>query len=34
MILGNLLAVLEEPAARFELWDTYKALINQLYPMD
>ncbi|MEI8025753.1 MAG: hypothetical protein WCI18_05315 [Pseudomonadota bacterium] len=34
LILGNLLAVLEEPAARFELWDTYKALINQLYPMD
>jgi hypothetical protein len=33
LILGNLLAALEEPAARFELWEEYKALINQLYPM-
>lgn len=32
LILGNLLAALEEPAARFELWEEYKALINQLYP--
>jgi len=34
LILGNLLAALEEPAARFELWEQYKALINQLYPME
>ena len=34
LILGNLLAALEEPAARFELWEEYKALINQLYPID
>ena len=33
LILGNLLAALEEPAARFELWEDYKALINQLYPI-
>ena len=33
LILGNLLAALEEPAARFELWEEYKALINQLYPI-
>lgn len=33
LILGNLLAALEEPAARYELWEEYKVLINQLYPM-
>lgn len=32
LILGNLLAALEEPSARFELWEEYKSLINQLYP--
>lgn len=33
LLLGNILAVLEEPAARFELWDEYKSLVAQLYPL-
>ena len=32
MLLGNILAVLEEPAARYELWEEYKSLVGQLYP--
>ena len=32
LLLGNVLAVLEEPAARFELWEEYKSLVGQLYP--
>ncbi len=32
LLLGNILAVLEEPAARFELWEEYKSLVGQLYP--
>lgn len=31
LILGNILAIIEEPAARFELWEQYKELVNQLY---
>ncbi len=33
LLLGNILAVVEEPAARFELWDTYKRLVDRLYPL-
>ncbi len=33
LIVGNILAALEEPAARFELWEQYKALVGQLYPL-
>ena len=32
MLLGNVLAALEEPAARYELWEEYKTLVGQLYP--
>lgn len=32
LLLGNILAVLEEPAARYELWEEYKSLVGQLYP--
>jgi hypothetical protein len=32
LIVGNILATLEEPAARFELWEQYKAIVGQLYP--
>lgn len=32
LLLGNILAAIEEPSARFELWENYKALIDQLYP--
>lgn len=32
LLLGNILAVLEEPAARYELWEQYKNLVGQLYP--
>lgn len=32
MLLGNILAALEEPAALHELWEQYKALVAQLYP--
>ncbi len=31
-ILGNVLSVLEEPAAHFERWDAYKKLVGDLYP--
>lgn len=34
MLLGNILATLEEPAALHELWEQYKALVAQLYPAD
>ena len=33
LLLGNILAVVEEPAARYELWDTYKRLVDRLYPL-
>ncbi len=33
LLLGNILAVIEEPAARFELWETYKKLVDRLYPL-
>lgn len=32
LIIGSILAAIEEPAARFELWEEYKAMVNQLYP--
>ncbi len=32
LLLGNMLASLEEPSARFELWEQYKNLVGQLYP--
>ena len=32
MLLGSILVALEEPSARFELWEDYKNLIGQLYP--
>mgnify|MGYP001595806702 CR=1 FL=1 len=32
LVIGNILAVLEEPCARYELWENYKNMINQLYP--
>lgn len=32
LLLGNVLAALEEPAAQYELWEEYKSLIEQLYP--
>lgn len=32
LIVGNLLAILEEPCARFELWQEYKSLVESLYP--
>lgn len=32
LLLGGILASIEEPAARYELWEEYKNLINQLYP--
>ena len=31
LLLGNILAALEEPAAKFELWDKFKSLVNQFY---
>ncbi|MFK7872144.1 MAG: hypothetical protein AB8C84_03090 [Oligoflexales bacterium] len=31
-LLGNILAILEEPSARFELWQQYKDLVDGLYP--
>jgi hypothetical protein len=31
LLLGNILAALEEPAAKFELWDKFKALVDQFY---
>jgi hypothetical protein len=33
LLLGNILAAVEEPAARFELWETYKKLVDRLYPL-
>jgi len=33
LLLGSILAAIEEPAARYELWEEYKALVNHLYPM-
>lgn len=33
LLLGSILAAIEEPAARYELWDEYKTLVNQLYPI-
>lgn len=33
LLLNNILAALEEPAARYELWEQYKALVGQLYPL-
>ncbi|MDD1422610.1 hypothetical protein MEO40_26600 [Dolichospermum sp. ST_sed1] len=33
ILLGNALASLEEPAALHELWEQYKALVANLYPM-
>lgn len=33
LLLGNILAVVEEPSARHELWEEYKGLVNQLYPI-
>jgi hypothetical protein len=32
LLLGNMLASLEEPSARYELWEQYKNLVGQLYP--
>jgi len=32
LLLGNILAALEEPSARYELWEQYKTLVGQLYP--
>lgn len=32
LIVGNVLAALEEPSARYELWEQYKNLVDQLYP--
>lgn len=34
LLLGSILAAIEEPAARYELWEEYKSLLNQLYPMN
>jgi hypothetical protein len=34
LLLGSILAAIEEPAARYELWEEYKTLVNQLYPMN
>ena len=34
LLLGNILAVLEEPAARFELWEEYKTLVGHIYPIE
>lgn len=34
LLLGNMLGILEEPAARYELWTQYKELIDNLYPID
>ncbi len=34
LLLGSILAAIEEPAARYELWDEYKDLLNQLYPIN
>lgn len=34
LLLGSTLAMLEESAARYELWEQYKQLVNQLYPME
>lgn len=34
LLMGNILAAIEEPSARYELWEEYKALLNQLYPLD
>lgn len=31
-IIGNILSVLEEPAAHFERWEAYKKLVGDLYP--
>ena len=30
-LLGNILAIIEEPAARFELWNEFKTMVDQLY---
>ncbi len=32
LLIGHILAILEEPAARNELWETFKRIVNQLYP--
>ena len=32
LLIGNILAALEEPAAKFELWEEYKTLVEALYP--
>lgn len=32
LLLGNILAAIEESAARYELWEQYKSLVGQLYP--
>jgi hypothetical protein len=32
LLLGHMLAALEEPSARYELWEQYKNLVGQLYP--
>ena len=34
LLLGNILAALEESAARYELWEQYKNLVDQLYPAE
>ena len=34
LLLGSVLAAIEEPAARYELWEDYKTLVNQLYPIN
>lgn len=33
LLLGSILAAIEEPAARYELWEEYKSLVNNLYPI-
>ncbi|MBP6218277.1 MAG: hypothetical protein KA436_06800 [Oligoflexales bacterium] len=33
LLLSSILAALEEPSARYELWEEYKNLINQLFPV-
>jgi hypothetical protein len=32
LILSNILAALEEPCARFELWEEFKNIVIELYP--
>jgi galactose-1-phosphate uridylyltransferase len=34
LLLGSILAAIEEPAARYELWEEYKTLVNNLYPIN